>query len=127
METTKRYQSGPSKQLCQKKPESKQQLGLDDEVSLVLMCIHQDSPIEDLAFRFKNSARYASNIFTISTIFLARKLKPLIIDRHPSKHCHTNMFNSQVILIKLKELGTLLGSGFKDCEILKLSSNLQHL
>ena len=127
METTKRYQSGPSKQLCQKKPESKQQLGLDDEVSLVLICIHQYSPIEDLAFRFKNSARYLSNVFTISTIFLARKLKPLIIDRHPSKHCHTNMFNSQVILIKLKELGTLLGSGFKDCEILKLSSNLQHL
>ena len=114
METTKTYQSGPSKQLCQKKPESKQQLGSDDEVSLVLMCIHQDSPIEDLAFRFKNSIRCASNIFAISTMFLARKLKPLIIDQHPSKHCHTNMFNSQVILIKLKELGTLLDSGFKD-------------
>ena len=33
-----------------KKPEPKQQLRLDDEVLLVFICIHLDSPIEDLAF-----------------------------------------------------------------------------
>ena len=50
METTKRYQFSPSKPLCQKKPGPKQQSGLDNEVFLVLMHIHLDFPIEDLAF-----------------------------------------------------------------------------
>ena len=43
---TKRYQFSPSKALCQKKPGPKRQLGLDNEVLLVLMCICLDSPIE---------------------------------------------------------------------------------
>ena len=43
------------------------------------MCIHLDSPIEDLAFWFKIFAGYASKFFTSITIFfLARELKPLI-------------------------------------------------
>ena len=63
METTKRYQFSPSMPLCQKEPGPKRQLGLDDEVMLVLMLIRLDSPIEDLAFRFKISAGYASKIF----------------------------------------------------------------
>ena len=42
------------------------------------MCIHLDSPIENLAFRFKISAGYASKFLTTITIFLARELKPLI-------------------------------------------------
>ena len=78
METTKRYQFTPSKPLCQMKPGPKWQLGLDDEVLLVLMRICLDSPIEDLAFRFKISAGYASKIFTTITILLARELKLLI-------------------------------------------------
>ena len=78
METTKRYQFSPSKPLCQNKPGSKRQLGLDDEVLLVLMRVCLDSSIENLDFRFKFSAGYASNIFTTITIFLARELKPLI-------------------------------------------------
>ena len=45
---------------------------------MVLRSIRQDSPIEDLAFRFKISLGYASKIFTTITIFLARELKPLI-------------------------------------------------
>ena len=69
METTRRYQFSPSKPLCWKKPGPKQQLGLDNEVLLVLMRIPLDSPIEDLAFRFKISASYASKIFTTITIF----------------------------------------------------------
>ena len=68
METT-RYQFNPSKPLCRKKPGPKRQLRLDNEVFLVLMRIPLDSPIEDLAFRFKISARYASKIFKTITIF----------------------------------------------------------
>ena len=64
--------------LCQKKPGPKRQLGLGDKVLLVLMRICLDSPIEDLAFRFKISAGYASKSFTTITMFLARELKPLI-------------------------------------------------
>ena len=45
---------------------------------LVLMRVRQDSSIEDLSFRFKISAGYASKFFTTITIFLARELKPLI-------------------------------------------------
>ena len=78
METTKRYQFSPSKPLCQKKPGPKRQLGLANEFLLVLMSIRLDSPLEDLAFRFKISAGYASKFFTTITIFLARELKPLI-------------------------------------------------
>ena len=52
----KTYQFSPSKPLCQKKPGPKQQLGLDDEVLLVLMHIRLDFLIEDLAFGFKISA-----------------------------------------------------------------------
>ena len=72
METTKRYHFSLSKPLCQKKPGTKRQLGLDDEVLLVLMHIGPDSPIENLAFRFKTSAVSASELFTTVTIFLAR-------------------------------------------------------
>ena len=53
---TKRYQFSPSKPLCQKKSGPKRQLGLDDEVLLVLMRIRLYSPIEGLTFRFKISA-----------------------------------------------------------------------
>ena len=89
METTKRYQFSPSKPLCQKKPGPKQQLGLDDEVMLVLMRIRLDSPIKDLAFRFEISAGYASKVFTTITIFLARELKSLIYEQTMScKHPH---------------------------------------
>ena len=89
METTKRYQLSPSKPLCQKKPGPKQQLGLDDEVMLVLMRIRLDSPIKDLAFRFEISAGYASKVFTTITIFLARELKSLIYEQTMSyKHPH---------------------------------------
>ena len=63
MEATKRYQFSASKPLSQKKPGTKRQLGLDDEVLLVSMRIRLDSPIEDLVFRFKISAGYASKIF----------------------------------------------------------------
>ena len=42
------------------------------------MRIRLDSPIEDLAFRFKISSGHASKIFTTMTIVLARELKPLI-------------------------------------------------
>ena len=42
------------------------------------MRICLDSPGEDLAFRFKIFAGYASKMFTAITIFLARELKPLI-------------------------------------------------
>ena len=42
------------------------------------MRVRQDSSIEDLSFRFKISAGYASKFFTTITIFLARELKPLI-------------------------------------------------
>ena len=52
METI-RNQFSPSNPLCQKKLGPKRQLGLDDEVLLVLMCIRLDSAIEDLAFRFR--------------------------------------------------------------------------
>ena len=72
METTKRHHFSLSKPLCQKKPGTKRQLGLDDEVLLLLMYIRLDSPIENLAFRFKTSAVYASEVFTTVTIFLAR-------------------------------------------------------
>ena len=75
---TKRYHFSPSNPLCQKKPGSKRQLRLDYEILLVLMRIRPDSPIEDLVFRFKISAGYASKMFTTITIFLARVLKPLI-------------------------------------------------
>ena len=72
METTKRYHFSLSKPLCQKKPGTKRQLGLDDEVLLVLMYIRLDSPVENLAFRFKTSAVCASEVFTTVSIFLAR-------------------------------------------------------
>ena len=74
----KRHQFSPSKPLCQKKPGSKRQLGLDDESLLVLMRIHLHSTTEDLSFRFRISAEYASKVFTNITIFLARELKSLI-------------------------------------------------
>ena len=57
------------------------------------MPICLDSPIEDLAFRFKISAGYASKMFTTITFFLARELKPLIYWPTPNqklsyKHPH---------------------------------------
>ena len=63
MEITKRYQFSPSKPLCQKKPGPKQQLGLENEVFLVLMHIHLDFPIEDLAFCIQISAKYMNQRF----------------------------------------------------------------
>ena len=47
MEITKRYQLSPSKP---EEPGSKQKLGLDDDVLLVLMYIRLHFPIEDLVF-----------------------------------------------------------------------------
>ena len=82
MEATKRYQFSPSKPLCQKKPETKRQLGLDDEVLLVSMRIHLDSPIEDLVFRFKISAGYAPKVFT-------KLLQVFYIYIIHSYQCHT--------------------------------------
>ena len=70
---TKRYQFSSSKPLCLKKPGPKQQLGLDDEVFLVLMRIRLDSPIEDLAFRFIISAGYASKI----SQFFSQRIKTI--------------------------------------------------
>ena len=93
METIKWYQFSPSKPLCQKKPGPKQQLGLENEVLLVLMCICLDSPTEDLAFQFRISAGYASKSFTAITVFLARELKSIIYWPTPEqilsyKHSH---------------------------------------
>ena len=72
VETTKRYQFSPSKPLFQKKTGPKQQLGLDNEVLLVLVSIRLDFPIKDLVLQFKISTGYASKIFTTITISLAR-------------------------------------------------------
>ena len=57
------------------------------------MCIHLDSPTEDLAFRFKFSAGYALKGFTTITIFLAGELNALIYcptpeQTLPYKHPH---------------------------------------
>ena len=77
METTKRYQFSPSKPLLRKKPGPKQQLGLDDEVLLVLMRTSSDSPIVDLAFRFKISAGHASKFFRTIAIFFTQRINTI--------------------------------------------------
>ena len=77
METTKRYQFSPSKPLLRKKPGPKQQLGLDDEVLLVLMRTSTDSPIADLAFRFKISAGHASKFFRTIVIFFTQRINTI--------------------------------------------------
>ena len=93
MEATKRYQFSQSKPFCQKKPGPKRQLGLDNDVLLVLMRICLDSPIEDLAFRFKISAGYASKIFTTITIFFRQRINTIAFLAKPEqtlsyKHPH---------------------------------------
>ena len=75
MKPTKRYQFTPSKPLCQEKHGPKQELRLDDEVLLVLMCIHLDPPIEDIAFRFEISVGYALKVFATITIFFSHRIK----------------------------------------------------
>ena len=110
METI-RNQFSPSNPLCQKKLGPKRQLGLDDEVLLVLMCI-------------SISAGYMSKIFTTITFFLVRELKPLIYWLTPAqtlsyKHPHfSGDFN------KVEGIGTLLSDGCKNHQTLKLSIKL---
>ena len=121
METTKRYQFlAHQSHFARRNQDQSDNQDLDD------ICL--DFPTEDLAFRFKISAGYASKILTtITQFFLASELKSLIYWPHQSKHCHTNVLTSQVILIKLKGLGTVLSNGFKDHQILKLSIKLTAL
>ena len=57
MKTIKRYQFSTSMTVCQKKPVTKWQLGLDDKALLVFIRICLDSTIEDSAFWFIISAR----------------------------------------------------------------------
>ena len=77
--TIKQYQHSPaSKYLSRRKPGPSRQLHLEDEVLLTLMRIRLDSPVEDLAFRFKISASHVSRILTTFITLLARELEPLI-------------------------------------------------
>ena len=76
--TVKKYQHSPSKPLSQKKPGPSRQLDLEDEILMTLMRIRLDSPVEDLAFRFKVSPSHASRILTTHIVLLARELSPLI-------------------------------------------------
>ena len=45
-----------------------------------------------------------------------------LLAKHLSKHCHTNILTSQVILMKFEGLGTVLSNGFKDHQTLKFST-----
>ena len=73
------------------------------------MRIHLDSPIENLAFRFKISAGYTIIIifatiiiFTTIIFFLARELKPLVYWPTPRKTVpYKHIVTSQVILLYL--------------------------
>ena len=67
------------------------------------------------------------NFLQPSQFFLARELTPLVFWPNLSKHCHTNIFTSQVILTKLKGLGIVLSNGFKDHQTLKLSTKFTAL
>ncbi|XP_047140967.1 uncharacterized protein LOC124816018 isoform X1 [Hydra vulgaris] len=74
----KQYQFSPaSKPSSRGKPGPAQQLFVEDEVLLTL-CIRLDSPLQDLAFRFKISVTHASRILTTFITLLARELEPLI-------------------------------------------------
>ena len=62
------------------------------------------------------------NFLELSQFFLPRELTPSIFWPNLSQHCHTNILTSQVILIKLKELGPVMSNEFKDHQTLKLST-----
>ena len=91
----KQYQLSPVKHLSQHKPGPSRILSLEDEILMILMRIHLDCPVEDLAFRFGVSVSLATSIITTFIVFLSLELKPLIYWPTPDqtisyKHVHFN-------------------------------------